>query len=222
MKTDKSGFSIVMSVYDQAPDLEANLPAFLTQEYEPGYEVIVVDETSTDNTEDVLKILKNEYPHLYTTFLPKPNRQIIRRKLAINIGAKAAKNEWIIITKIENTPTAPDILEAISQVLDRDAELTLGYMGKKRIRLQPFDTIEEAGNHMLKAERKLKKVFQRNKRMGYFWGRYDFIIRPKKNIVKTLSYYEQKVSWTSLISIRLSILWQSLIRRSSTTLLVTQ
>ena len=222
MKTDKSGFSIVMSVYDQAPDLEANLPAFLTQEYEPGYEVIVVDETSTDNTEDVLKILKNEYPHLYTTFLPKPNRQIIRRKLAINIGAKAAKNEWVIITKIENTPTAPDILEAISQVLDRDAELTLGYMGKKRIRLQPFDTIEEAGNHMLKAERKLKKIFQRNKRMGYFWGRYDFIILPKKNIVKTLAYYEQKVSWMSLVGIRLSILWQSLIRRSSTTLLVTQ
>lgn len=222
MKTDKSGFSIVMSVYDQAPDLEANLPAFLTQEYEPGYEVIVVDETSTDNTEDVLKILKNEYPHLYTTFLPKPNRQVIRRKLAINIGAKAAKNEWVIITKIENTPTAPDILEAISQVLDRDAELTLGYMGKKRIRLQPFDTIEEAGNHMLKAERKLKKVFQRNKRIGYFWGRYDFIILPKKNIVKTLAYYEQKVSWMSLVGIRLSILWQSLIRRSSTTLLVTQ
>ena len=218
----KESFSIVMTVYDQAPDLEANLPAFLTQEYEPGYEVIVVDETSTDNTEDVLKILKNDYQHLYTTFLPKPNRQIVRRKLAINIGTKAAKNEWVIITKIENAPTAPDVLEAISQVLDRDAELTLGYMGKKGIRLQPFDTIEEAGNYLLKAERKLRKVFQRSKQMGYFWGRYDFIILPKKNIVKTLAYYEQKVSWTSLISIRLSILWQSLIRRSSTTMLVTQ
>ena len=49
-------FSIVMTVYDQAHDLEENLPAFLTQEYEPGYEVIVVDESSTDNTEDVLKL----------------------------------------------------------------------------------------------------------------------------------------------------------------------
>ena len=218
----KESFSIVMTVYDQAPDLEANLPAFLTQEYEPGYEVIVVNETSTDNTEDVLKILKNDYPRLYTTFLPKPNRRIVRRKLAINIGAKAAKNEWVIITKIENPPTAPDILEAISQVLDRDAELTLGYMGKKSIRLQPFDTVEEAGNHLLKAERKLKKVFQRDKQQGYIWGRYNFIILPKKNIVKTLAYFEQKVSWTTLVSMRLSILWQSLIRRSSTTMLVTQ
>ena len=61
----KESFSIVMTVYDQASELESNLPAFLTQEYEPGYEVIVVDETSTDNTEDVLKIMKNDYPHLY-------------------------------------------------------------------------------------------------------------------------------------------------------------
>ena len=218
----KESFSIVMTVYDQAPDLEANLPAFLTQEYEPGYEVIVVDETSTDNTEDVLKILKNDYPRLYSTFVPKPNRQTVRRKLAINIGAKAAKNERVIITKIENPPTAPDILEAISQVLDRDAELTLGYMGKKGIRLQPFDTVEEAGNHLLKAERKLKKVFQRDQQQSYLWGRYNFIILPKENIVKTLAYFEQKVSWTTLVSMRLSILWQSLIRRSSTTMLVTQ
>ena len=207
----KESFSIVMTVYDQAPDLEANLPAFLTQEYEPGYEVIVVDETSTDNTEDVLKILKNDYPRLYSTFVPK-----------LNIGAKAAKNEWVIITKIENPPTAPDILEAISQVLDRDAELTLGYMGKKGIRLQPFDTVEEAGNHLLKAERKLKKVFQRDQQQSYLWGRYNFIILPKESIVKTLAYFEQKVSWTTLVSMRLSILWQSLVRRSSTTMLVTQ
>lgn len=211
-----------MTVYDQASELESNLPAFLTQEYEPGYEVIVVDETSTDNTEDVLKIMKNDYPHLYTTFLPKPNRQVTRRKLAINIGSKAAKNEWIIITKIEHKPIASDILQAIGQVHDQEAELTLGYMSKKGIRLQPFDTVEEAGNHILKAERKLRKIFNRNQRMSYLWGRYDFIIIPKECLFRLLGFYEHKISWSKLISIRFSILWQSLIRRSSTTTLVTQ
>ena len=217
----KESFSIVMTVYDQAPDLEAFLPAFLTQEYEPGYEVIVVNETSTDNTEDVLKLLKQEYSNLYTTFLPKPNRLVTRRKLAFNIGAKAAKDKWIIMTKIENVPKEPDILKVIGEALNPDAEITLGYMGKKRIRLQPFETVEEAGNHIIKAERKLRKIFQRNQKMSYIWGRYDFIIIPKDKIVRLLAFYEHKISWWRLISIRMNILWENLIRRSSTTLLMT-
>ena len=78
MNKDKRSFSVIMPVCDQAVELEQNLPAFLTQEYEPGYEVIVVDENSTDNTEDVLKLLKQDYPHLYSTFLPKPHMQTLR------------------------------------------------------------------------------------------------------------------------------------------------
>ena len=41
MNTSERKYSIVMTCYDQATELESNLPAFLTQEYEPGYEVIV-------------------------------------------------------------------------------------------------------------------------------------------------------------------------------------
>ena len=37
-----------MTVYDQAYELQENLTAFLTQQYQPGYEVVVVDESSTD------------------------------------------------------------------------------------------------------------------------------------------------------------------------------
>ena len=90
-------FSIIMTVYDQAYELEENLPAFLTQVYEPGYEVIVVDESSTDNTEDVLKLAKNNYPQLYTTFLPRPNRLEYRTKLSFPIGVHAAKNDCLHI-----------------------------------------------------------------------------------------------------------------------------
>ena len=82
-----------MAAHDQAYELKENLPAFLTQTYEPGYEVIVVDEASTDDTSEVLKLNKKEYPSLYTTFLPKPNRRFMRRKIAFNIGLKASKND---------------------------------------------------------------------------------------------------------------------------------
>jgi glycosyltransferase involved in cell wall biosynthesis len=213
-------FSFVMTCYDQAQELEANLPAFLTQEYEPGYEVIVVDESSTDETEDVLKLFKNDYKHLYTTFLPKPNIPLFRKKFAFNIGTKASKNEWIIFTNISNRLVANDILKAVNDNLSSDAQLTLGYHLPKGIRLQPFATIDEAESLILKGERRLTKIRER-KHLKYTWGRYDFIIIHKDNVVELLKYYEQRVSASRLLGIRLGIFFGNLLRRGSTTQLVT-
>lgn len=214
-------FSVIMTVCDQGAELEAKLPAFLTQEYEPGYEVIVIDESSTDNTPDVLKLFKNDYKHLYTTFLPKPSAQICHRKLAFNIGIKASKYEYIIMTKISSPPANTDVIKAIAEVLDTNAQLTLGYVTKKHIRLQPFDTIAEAEGHILRLERRITKV--RERQYGnYAWGRYDFIIVKKDCIFELLKFFEQKLSAGRLFGIRLGILWKNLCRRSSTTRLVTE
>lgn len=213
-------FSVIMTVYDQARELEQQLPAYLKQTYETGYEVIVVDESSTDETPDVLKLLKNEYPHLYSTFLPKPNRLVVRRKQAFNVGIKAAKNEWIIITKLTNYPLAEDVLQAISNSIS-DNPLTLGYHLKKGIRLQPFYSIDDAQKHIIHSERRLKKV-REFKRGNYTCGRYDFIIVKKELAYELLNHFEQSVSGTRLLGIRFGILWKNLCRRPSTTLLVSE
>ena len=220
MNTKQHPFSVIMTIYNQAHDLEEGLPAFLKQEYEPGYEVIVVDESSTDETPDVLKLLKNEYKHLYSTFLPKPSAQTFRRKLALNIGIKASHHEYIIMANVNNPPADTDVFKAIAEVLDQKAELTLGYVTKKHIRLQPFETVAEAGGHIRRLERKLKKVRER-KYGNYIWGRYDFIIVRKDCTIELLKLFEQKISPTKLFGIRLGILWENLLRRSSTTLLYT-
>ena len=217
----REAFSIILTVYDQGPELEAKLPAFLTQEYEPGYEVIVVDESSTDDTPDVLKLLKNDYQHLYSTFLPKPSAQTFCRKLAFNIGIKASKYEYIIMAKISAPPVDTDVLKAIAEVLDTKAQLTLGYVTKKHTRLQPFDSVDDARKHILRSERKLKKV-REWKSSNYTWGRYDFIIIRKEHTFELLKLFVQKISVGRLFGIRLGILWQNLIRRPSTTLLVSE
>ena len=85
VNTNERRYSIIMTVCDQDYDLKENLPAFLEQKYEPGYEVIVVDESSTDETPDVLKLLKNDHQHLYTTFLPKPTYYVKRKMQSYNI-----------------------------------------------------------------------------------------------------------------------------------------
>ena len=119
-----------MTVYDQAYELQENLTAFLTQQYAPGYEVVVVDESSTDETPDILKLLKKDYPNLYTTFLPKSEGHAMSKKQAYNIGIKAAKNDWLIFANASHAPVNADILQAINDTFDDTADLTLGYLTK--------------------------------------------------------------------------------------------
>ena len=124
-------FSVIMTVYDEARKLEENLPLFLEQDYETGYEVIVVDESSTDDTVDVLKLQKAKYPHLYTTFLPKPNRLVTRQRLALTLGVKATKNEWIIFTGIQTPPPSDQWLKELAEFTAEGTALLLGYINRK-------------------------------------------------------------------------------------------
>ena len=170
MSTNERRFSIIMTAYDQAYELKENLPVFLSQQYEPGYEVVVVDESSTDETADLLKLLKNDYPNLYTTFLPKSEGYALSKKQAYNIGVKAAKNDWLIFANANHPPVGDDVLQAISDSIDTTADLTLGYLTKKGIKLQAFVEVDSAKDHITRIEHKLRKVRKR-KRHHYRWGR---------------------------------------------------
>jgi len=76
-----------MVVHDQAEQLKSNLPLFLEVAEETDAEVIVVDDTSSDETPDLLQQMRESQQRLYSTFLPasivtKENRL----QLALSIG----------------------------------------------------------------------------------------------------------------------------------------
>lgn len=202
-------FSIIITVYDQADYIEACLPALLSQDYGEDYEVIVVDESSNDETQDVLKQLKDNYPRLYTTFLPKTPISKTRKKFAYYLGVKAAKYEWVIFIKIGKKPLESDVLSSVAGAFDSSSPLTLGYFGKKGIRLQSFASVDEARTHIGKAERFLRRVHD-HKRLHYRFGRYDFIITKKEKAYDLLQYFEQTISWPKLMLMRTKIFFTNL------------
>lgn len=198
-----------MTVYDQARQLEACLPAFLAAKYEPGYQVVVVDESSTDDTDDVLKLLKQSHPQLYTTFLPRPYRNQTRRRLALSIGIKASKNEWVIMTDVGKAPDTSDWLEELGAAIDSTTEAVAGYFLKKGLRLQTFDDIGQCRQLVTKAERKMRS--SRNSRfMKYRLGRYDFIAVRRKRAFDLLQYFEQSPGAARLLGLRWNVLLSNL------------
>ncbi len=80
-------FSIVIPTYNRAKFIDKAIASLLNQKYE-DFEVIVVDDGSTDNTEEVVKSFNNNKVKYYK----KENQE---RGAARNYGAKLAKGEYI-------------------------------------------------------------------------------------------------------------------------------
>ena len=144
MTSEKPKISVIMAVQDRAQELEQNLPIFLTQQGEVEYEVIVVNDSSTDDTTNVLKRMKAEYPHLYTTFLPFSKVPYPSRlRLALTIGAKAAHGDWIVLADITRPPLTDTWIYTFVGNIDDHSEVVLEYHNKTNI-IQSFDTLDEA------------------------------------------------------------------------------
>jgi len=155
MSEKKPSFSIVIAVRDQNDDLKANLPALLGQKYD-SFEVVVVDEHSTDDSSDFLKQQKVENDRLYSTFIPTYQFQRNRRRLAYSIGVKASKNDWIVFADIATTSFSEQWLEELSEFACQPWVLLLGYINKKTgdVRLKTYEDIEKAKQIITRAERR--------------------------------------------------------------------
>lgn len=80
----------------ESENLRRNLGAVLEQDY-PQFEVIVINDGNTDESEDYLTILEEKYPHLYHSFVPDSSRYISRKKLAVTLESRPANmNGWCL------------------------------------------------------------------------------------------------------------------------------
>jgi glycosyltransferase involved in cell wall biosynthesis len=126
MQHEQPPVSIVVYACNESANLSDNLPALLTQDY-PAYEVIVINDGSTDESDDVLKRFENDYPHLYHTFIPQESRYLSRRKLALTIGIKAAKHDVLVFTEAKCRPLTNRWLDAMTRNYTPETAIVLGF-----------------------------------------------------------------------------------------------
>ncbi len=127
--------SLVITPFDDAEGLAKNLPHLLQQDYPAAYQVIVVIEQGDHRAEEIIGNIKNSYPdgqaqshaELYVTYIPQSSRYISRKKLAITLGIKAAKNEWIVLTETSCRPASSQWLSTIGRHCHGENNLVVGY-----------------------------------------------------------------------------------------------
>ena len=119
--------SIVITAHDNATEIQRNLPSILTQKYDAGIQVIVVAEKGDSETEDILKLLASQDNRLYYTLIPESSRYMSRKKLAMTVGIKAARHEWVMLTEPTCTPVSDQWIAAMAANCRDGIDMVTGY-----------------------------------------------------------------------------------------------
>lgn len=123
--------SVIICAREESENLRRNLTVVLEQDY-PQFEVIVINDGDTDESEDYLTILEEKYPHLYHSFVPDSSRYISRKKLAITLGIKASKYDWLVFTEANCMPQSNQWLRLMARNFTSRTQVVLGYSGYER------------------------------------------------------------------------------------------
>ena len=150
--------SVVLTARNDAAWLKENLVYLLEQDY-PDFEVVVVNYLSSDDTEFVLKLLCDYYPHLKVVPFKEDVNLFQGKKYPLSIGIKSAKNDILLLADPNCTPKNLHWLRGMVrgyQQADRpksNVEIVLGYCGMKRTKtllgcLQQYDALAYGAQYL--------------------------------------------------------------------------
>jgi cellulose synthase/poly-beta-1,6-N-acetylglucosamine synthase-like glycosyltransferase len=140
--------SIIICARNESVNLEKNLPLVLDQDY-PDFEVIVVNDRSEDETEDILKRFSAKYGNLHISEVRHDPKFTTGKKLALTLGIKAASNEWLLLTDADCCPDGRNWLSRMQRNFRDDKDIVIGYGAYRRKKgflnlLIRFDTLFNA------------------------------------------------------------------------------
>jgi len=140
--------SIVMVAKNDAYLLLKTLPEIFTQEY-PQFEVVIVNDNSSDETPQLVLDFQNRFPNLKLVHLDSSVTNIKGKKFPLSLGIKSASYEHILVTDTDCVPASNQWLKLMMRHFSDTTQIVLGYCKLKKNRgilnaLIRFDRLHQA------------------------------------------------------------------------------
>jgi cellulose synthase/poly-beta-1,6-N-acetylglucosamine synthase-like glycosyltransferase len=118
--------SVIICAKNEDENLTEFLPKVLTQDY-PDFEVIVVNDCSWDNTENVIDEFAKIFPNLKKVSIKEDSYYKHGKKFAVLVGIKATKNNQLVFTDADCYPSSDQWLKEMAKGFAVNKEVVLGY-----------------------------------------------------------------------------------------------
>jgi glycosyltransferase involved in cell wall biosynthesis len=180
-------FSVIIPTYNRAKFIQQTIKSMLDQDFE-DFELIVVDDGSTDNTEDIVSAIHDKR----LTYLKKENAE---RAAARNYGARHAKGKYVNFFDSDDL-AYPHHLSMANSFIQRNSNPEIFHLG--------YDIKDVDGRLLSKVE--TANDINRNIIRGNFLScngvfiRQDIIITNPFNEDRALSSLEDWELWIRMAS----------------------
>ena len=118
--------SVIICARNEGDNLTEFLPKIMSQHY-PNFEVLVVNDCSWDNTEDVLREYKDVFPNLKAITVKEDDYYKHGKKFALMVGIKGASHEHLLLTDADCVPDSDNWIAEMMQGFGNYLEIVLGY-----------------------------------------------------------------------------------------------
>ena len=122
------GVSVIVCARNEEANLMELIPIIMEQEFQK-FQLIVVNDSSWDDTADILKALQISYPSMHIIEINEDKQIMQGKKFALTLGIKAAMYEVVLLTDADCRPTSSNWITEMTRGVGERKEITLGFSG---------------------------------------------------------------------------------------------
>lgn len=125
LSENKPGVSVIICARNEERNLMEHIPLIMEQDY-PHFELVVVNDSSWDDTEAILKAMQVRYKNIHVVNLDEEKQNMQGKKFALTLGIKAAKYDYVLLTDADCQPLSNQWIASMMSHINENKQIVLG------------------------------------------------------------------------------------------------
>ena len=125
--------SVIVCAKNEEENVKAFVPLLIQQDY-PDFEVVLIDDASSDETLEVFEAFEKQYTNIKLVKVQNNEAFWGNKKFALTLGIKAAKYEYLLFTDADCYPASTQWIKEMSSQFTTQKTIVLGYGAYEKIK----------------------------------------------------------------------------------------